>query len=71
MTFQVFHDMYEPCNDDQFLLGVKMISFVQKKIGFTFKSLSRLVLANKQPIKRFRLTYNYGKQQIKVENFPK
>ena len=35
MTFQVFHDLCEPCNDDGFLLGVKMISFVQQKICFT------------------------------------
>ena len=42
-----FHDLCEPCNDDGFLLGVKMISFVQQKIHFTFKSLSKLVLAKK------------------------
>ena len=57
MTFQVFHDLHEPCNDDKFLLGVKMISFVQQQIYFTYKSLSRLVLDKKRSIERFRLTY--------------
>ena len=47
MTFKVFHDLREPVNDDKFLLGVKIVSFVQQQIYFTYKSLSRLVLDKK------------------------